>query len=140
MEQRKSLVRNQEGFTLIEIIAVLVLLGILAAVAVPRYFDMQADARNKAVNGALAEGVAQANQAYAQQILSLGGLPTRDQVMTKIGSPVVSGDFTITFTTDGTVDATSKKGKIKVSATYTTIPTGATITPAEKSIEFEFSG
>ncbi|WP_413815482.1 type IV pilin protein, partial [Desulfobotulus sp.] len=38
MEQRKSLMRNQEGFTLIEIIAVLVLLGILAAVAVPRYF------------------------------------------------------------------------------------------------------
>ena len=37
---------GQKGFTLIEIIAVLVLLGILAAVAVPRFFDMQADARN----------------------------------------------------------------------------------------------
>ena len=32
---------NQRGFTLLEIIAVLVILGILAAVAVPKYIDLQ---------------------------------------------------------------------------------------------------
>ena len=43
----KMKLKNQKGFTLIEIIAVLVILGILSAVAVPKYFDMQAEARNK---------------------------------------------------------------------------------------------
>ena len=40
MEDQKK--RNQKGFTLIEIIAVLVILGVLAAVAIPKYQDLKA--------------------------------------------------------------------------------------------------
>lgn len=66
----KKAMDNQKGFTLVEIIAVLVILGILAAVAVPKYFELQKDARNKSAEGALAEGVARINQHFASRLLA----------------------------------------------------------------------
>lgn len=46
---------RRNGFTLIEVIVVLILLGILAAVAVNRYIDLQDSARARVLDGAIAE-------------------------------------------------------------------------------------
>ena len=44
--------RNQQsGFTLIELVAVIVILGALAVVALPRFIDLQDEAQTEALNG-----------------------------------------------------------------------------------------
>lgn len=104
----------QRGFTLIELVMVIVILGVLAAVAIPKFVDLKGDAAQAAVNG-VAGGLSSASAInYAARSL---------------GTATTSGAAASAVTTCGSVSALLQgglpNGYVNTSAA-TTVAVGAT--------------
>ena len=67
------ILRSQSGFTLIEIVMVIVLLGIIAAIAIPKYIDLKTDAEVATADGVVGAIVSSAAIGYADRVVNNSG-------------------------------------------------------------------
>ncbi len=125
--------KRQAGFTLIELVMVIVILGILSAFALPRFADLGSDARAAAIEGARgavksASSIAHADALVSNQAGATGSITLEGTAIamifgypaaTAIGDAAQLADFTVTVDGTATPPTATVSSQTNCSFVYT---------------------
>ena len=105
------MLRNERGFTLIELIIVIVILGLLSAVALPKYQDLKTDAEKASADGIYGAALAASAVNFANRLIS----PSRSNTINSIDNLILAMDGTSSFS-----DWTTSGSALKYAGASTT--------------------